>query len=104
MRSLHKFARMHKGRDVFDASTFDRILRGHVTPAEGAEPEKFLHDQHLKLPHFVAWRELSRERAKIIKHMWETDGQAAPEMSWAQVNRNDAGEFIGSQKRFSDHS
>ncbi|WP_307734467.1 hypothetical protein [Xanthomonas albilineans] len=87
MRSLHEFVRVDDGRDVFDASAFDRVLRGHIACAEVTEPEQFLQDQRLKLPHFVTWRELSRERAKIIKQMWGSDGQAAPEMSWAQVNR-----------------
>ncbi|WP_045771202.1 hypothetical protein [Xanthomonas albilineans] len=87
MRSLDEFVRVDEGRDVFDTSAFDRVLRGHLACAGVTEPEQFLQGQRLKLPHFVTSRELSRERAKIIKHMWGTNGQAAPEMSWAQVNR-----------------
>jgi len=40
-----------------------------------------------ELPHFSASRELSAERAKIIKQMWGVEGEVAPEMSWAEVNR-----------------
>ncbi|MBP8276604.1 MAG: hypothetical protein KAX55_06920, partial [Propionivibrio sp.] len=78
--------RMDDGQDVFDASAFDRVLRGHVTPSGVPEPLQFFQGSRLKLPHFVASRELAPERAKIIKQMWGVEGKAAPEMSWAEVN------------------
>ena len=87
MRGLDEFVRVGDGQDVFDASAFDRVLRGFVTPSGEPEPVEFLQGNRLKLPHFPESRELSAERAKIIKQMWSTDGRAAPELSWAEVNR-----------------
>lgn len=86
MRYLHEFVRVDDGKEVFDASAFDRVLRGYVTPIGAPEPEQFLRGTRLKLPHFPASRELSEAQAKIIKQMWGVDGQPAPEMSWADVN------------------
>ena len=86
MRALDEFVRMDDGQDVFDASAFDRVLRGHVTPSGVPEPLQFFQGSRLKLPHFVASRELAPERAKIIKQMWGIEGKASPEMSWAEVN------------------
>ena len=86
MRSLNDFVRVEDGQDVFDASALDRVLRGHVTPSGVPEPLQFFQGSRLKLPHFVASRELAPERAKIIKQMWGVEGKAAPEMSWAEVN------------------
>jgi hypothetical protein len=71
----------------FDANAFDRVLRGYVTPSGAPEPVEFFQGNRLKLPHFSESRELSAERAKIIKQMWGAEGKAAPEMSWADVNR-----------------
>ncbi|MFP3890951.1 hypothetical protein [uncultured Ralstonia sp.] len=87
MRSLHEFVRVDESKEVFDASAFDRVLRGYVTPTGAPEPEQFLRGTRFKLPHFSASRELSAERAKIIKQMWGVEGEVAPEMSWAEVNR-----------------
>jgi hypothetical protein len=87
MRSLDEFVRVDDGKAVFDASAFDRVLRGYVTPSGAPEPEQFFRGTRLKLPHFSESRELSAERAKIIKQMWGVEGQVAPEMSWADVNR-----------------
>lgn len=87
MRSLDEFVRVDDGEEVFDASAFDRVMRGYVTAAGIPEPEQFFRGTRLKLPHFSESRELSAERAKIIKQMWGCEGQAAPEMSWADVNR-----------------
>lgn len=86
MRALDEFVRVDDGQDVFDASAFDRVLRGYVTPSGVPEPLQFFQGNRLKLPHFAASRELSPERAKIIKQMWGVEGKAAPEMSWAEVN------------------
>lgn len=86
MRALDEFVRMEDGQDVFDASAFDRVLRGYVTPSGMPEPLQFFQGNRLKLPHFAASRELSPERAKIIKQMWGVEGKAAQEMSWAEVN------------------
>ncbi len=77
---------MDDGQDVFDASAFDRVLRGHVTPSGVPEPLQFFQGSRLKLPHFAKSRELAPERAKIIKQMWGIEGKPAPEMSWAEVN------------------
>lgn len=87
MRGLDEFVRVDDGQDVFDASAFDRVLRGYVTPSGAPEPVQFFQGNRLKLPHFSESRELSVERAKIIKQMWGAEGKAAPEMSWADVNR-----------------
>lgn len=87
MRGLHEFVRVDDGQDVFDASAFDRVLRGFVTPSGAPEPVEYFQGNRLKLQHFFESRELSAERAKIIKQMWSADGKAAPEMSWAEVNR-----------------
>ena len=87
IRALDEFVRMDDGRDIFDASAFDRVLRGYVTPSGAPEPVEFFQGNRLKLPHFPESRELSAERAKIIKQMWSADGKAAPEVSWAEVNR-----------------
>lgn len=86
MRDLGDFIRVDDGQDVFDASAFDRVLRGYVTPSGEPEPLQFFQGNRLKLPHFTASRELSSERAKIIKQMWGVLGKPAPEMSWAEVN------------------
>ena len=75
------------GLDVFDAKAFDRVLRGFMTPSGMPEPEQSLHKNLLKLPHFESARELSPERAKIIKVMWGIDGKVPPGMSWVEVNR-----------------
>jgi len=87
MRGLDEFVRVDDGQDVFDANAFDRVLRGFVTPSGAPEPVQFFQGNRLKLPHFSESRELSAERAKIIKQMWGTEGKAAQEMSWADVNR-----------------
>ena len=87
MRGLDEFVRVDDGQDVFDASAFDRVLRGFITPTGASEPVQFFQGNRLKLPHFSESRELSAERAKIIKQMWGAEGKAAPEMSWADVNR-----------------
>ncbi len=87
MRALDEFVRVDDGQDVFDASAFDRVLRGYITPTGEPEPLQFFQGNRLKLPHFSESRELSPERAKIIKQMWGVVGQAAPDMSWADVNR-----------------
>ena len=86
MRSLNDFVRVEDGQDVFDASAFDRVLRGFLTINGIPEPEQFLQGDRLKLPHFATSRELAPERAKIIKAMWGETGKAPPEMSWADVN------------------
>jgi hypothetical protein len=87
MRALDEFVRVDDGQDVFDASAFDRVLRGYITPTGEPEPLQFFQGNRLKLPHFSESRELSPERAKIIKQMWGVEGKAAPDMSWADVNR-----------------
>ena len=87
IRALDEFVRVDDGQDVFDASAFDRVLRGYVTPSGAPEPVEFFQGNRLKLPHFSESRELSAERAKIVKQMWSADGKAAPEVSWAEVNR-----------------
>jgi hypothetical protein len=87
IRALDEFVRVDGGQDVFDACAFDRVLRGYVTPSGTPEPVEFFQGNRLKLPHFSESRELSAERAKIVKQMWSADGKAAPEVSWAEVNR-----------------
>lgn len=87
IRALDEFVRMDGGQAVFDASAFDRVLRGYITASGEPEPEQFLQGNRLKLPHFTESRHLSDERAKIIKQMWGTDGSPAPDMSWAEANK-----------------
>lgn len=87
IRTLDEFVRVDGGQDVFDANAFDRVLHGYVTPSGAPEPVEFFQGNRLKLPHFPESRELSAERAKIIKQMWSADGKAAPAVSWAEVNR-----------------
>lgn len=87
MRGLHEFVRVDDGQDIFDASAFDRVLRGFVTPLGEPEPLQFFQGNRLKLPHFSESREISAERVKIIKQMWGVEGRSAPEMSWVEVNR-----------------
>lgn len=87
MRGLGEFLHVtDDGQDLFDSLAFDRVLRGFVTANGASEPEQFLRGNRLKLPHFPTSRELSPERAKIVKVMWGVDGNAPPEMSWADVN------------------
>lgn len=87
MRDLRDFIRANAdGQDVFDASAFDRVLRGFMSASGAVEPEQFLQGNRLKLPHFLRSRELAPERARIVKAMWGTEGKAPPTMSWAEVN------------------
>jgi hypothetical protein len=87
MRGLCDFVCVNKaGQHVFDASAFARVLRGFVTASGTPEPLQFLQGNRLKLPHFNESRELSPERAKIIKLMWGAEGKSPPEMSWTEVN------------------
>lgn len=85
MRCLDEFVRMGDGKEVFDVTAFDRVLRGHVTPRGVPEPDQFLQGNRLRLPHFTESRELPEKQAKIIKQMWGFEGKPAPEMSWADV-------------------
>lgn len=87
MRGLDEFVRVDGDQDVFDVNAFDRVLCGYVTPSGAPEPVEFFQSNRLKLPHFTESRELSPERAKIVKQMWSADGKNAPEVSWAEVNR-----------------
>jgi hypothetical protein len=86
MRGIGEFVRVEAGRDIFDASAFDRVLRGYATPSGTQEPVQFFQNNRLKLPHFETSRELSLERVRIIKQMWGAEGRAVPEVSWAEVN------------------
>ena len=74
------------GEEVFDADTFDRVLRGFVTLGDDPEPKQFLNGNRLKLPHFPQSIELSHVRAKIVSLMWGVDGHAPPSLSWSEVN------------------
>lgn len=85
-RALDDFVRTEDGVEVFDTGALDRVLRGHVTGINEAEPDQFIQANRLNLPHFPRSRVLSDERAKIVKIMWGTHGQPAPVMSWAEVN------------------
>ena len=86
MRSLIDFIRVEDGQDVFDASAFDRVLRGFLTINGVPEPDQFLQGDRLKLPHFVTSRELAPERAKIINEMWGSDGSPPPIKKWVEAN------------------
>jgi hypothetical protein len=65
----------------------DREVRRELATTGAPESEQFFQGNRLKLPHFSESRELSAERAKIVKQMWSADGKNAPEVSWAEVNR-----------------
>ncbi len=81
MRSLNDFVRVEDGQDVFDASAFDRVLRGFVTASRDDEPEQFLQGLRVKLPHFEKSRLVSEIRAAILKFMWGVEGKTPPAMS-----------------------
>ncbi len=85
MRCLNDFIRVEDGQDVFDASAFDRVLRGFVTSNGDAEPEQFLQGTRVKLPHFEKSRLVSDTRAAILKFMWGVEGKTPPAMKWAEV-------------------
>ena len=85
MRNLIDFIRVEDGQDVFDASAFDRVLRGFVTSNGDAEPEQFLQGTRVKLPHFEKSRLVSDTRAAILKFMWGVEGKTPPAMKWAEV-------------------
>lgn len=85
MRGLDEFIRVDGGQSVFDASAFERVLRGFVTPGAEPEPTQFLQGNRLRLPHLSQSRVLPHKQAEIIKLMWGVDGRPAPELSWAQV-------------------
>lgn len=85
MRSLNDFVRVEDGQDVFDASAFDRVLRGFVTSNGEAEPEQLLQGTRVKLPHFEKSRLVSDTRAAILKFMWGVEGKTPPAMKWAEV-------------------
>jgi hypothetical protein len=85
MRSLNDFVRVEDGQDVFDASAFDRVLRGFLTSSGGAEPDQFLQGTRVKLPHFEKSRLVSDTRAAILKFMWGVEGKTPPAMKWAEV-------------------
>jgi hypothetical protein len=88
MRSLSDFIHLEAGQDVFDASAFDRVLRGFVTASRDDEPEQFLQGLRVKLPHFEKSRLVSEIRAAILKFMWGVEGKTPPAMKWAEVNFN----------------
>jgi hypothetical protein len=88
MRSLSDFIRVEDEQDVFDASAFDRVLRGFVTANGDAEPEQFLQGSRVKLPHFEKSRLVSDTRAAILKFMWGVEGKTPPAMKWAEVKFN----------------
>ena len=87
LRGLDEFIHTSNGMESFDIDAFDRVLRGYVTADGDPEPLQFFQGDRLKLPHFDRSRELSAERAKIIKQMWGVEGKPPPEMSWAEANR-----------------
>ncbi|HDR3117502.1 hypothetical protein [Pseudomonas aeruginosa] len=86
-RGLNEFIHTSNGMESFDVDALDRVLRGYVTADGEPEPLQFFQGDRLKLPHFDRSRELSAERAKIIKQMWGVEGKPSPEMSWAEANR-----------------
>ena len=61
IRALDEFVHPDDGQDVFDASAFDRVLRGYVTPSGESEPFQYLQGTRVKLP-----LELTRFRGHII--------------------------------------
>lgn len=85
IRALDEFVRLDDGQDVFDASAFDRVLRGYVTPSGESEPLQYLQGTRVKLPHFASSRLVSDTRAAILKVMWGVEGKTPPAMKWADV-------------------
>lgn len=86
-RGLNEFIHTSNGMESFDVDALDRVLRGYVTASGEPEPLQFFRGNRLKLPHFDQSRELSAERAKLIKQMWGVEGKPSPEMSWADANK-----------------
>ncbi|HFD6778545.1 TPA: hypothetical protein ACF3ML_002289 [Pseudomonas aeruginosa] len=87
LRGLNEFIHTSNGMESFDVDALDRVLRGYVTASGEPEPLQFFRGNRLKLPHFDQSRELSAERAKLIKQMWGVEGKPSPEMSWADANK-----------------
>jgi len=85
MRSLSDFICVQDGQDSFNASAFDRVLRGFVTASSDDEPVQFLQGSRVKLPHFEKSRLVSDTRAAILKFMWGVEGKTPPAMKWAEV-------------------
>ena len=85
IRALDEFVRLDDGQDVFDASAFDRVLRGYVTPSGESEPLQYLQGTRVKLPHFASSRLVSETRSAILKVMWGVEGKTPPAMKWADV-------------------
>lgn len=85
MRGLDEFVGTDNGQDVFDASAFDRVLRGRATTGAKPEPEQFLQGTRLRLPHFAQSRVLPHKQAEIVRLMWGVQGRPAPDMSWSEV-------------------
>lgn len=85
IRALDEFVRPDDGQDVFDASAFDRVLRGYVTPSGESEPLQYLQGTRVKLPHFASSRLVSDTRAAILKVMWGVEGKTPPARKWADV-------------------
>lgn len=85
IRCLEEFVRVGDGKEIFDVTAFNRVLRGYVTPSGVPEPDQFFQGNRLRLPHFTESREVPEKQAKIIKQMWGFEGKPAPEMSWADV-------------------
>lgn len=86
MRCLYEFVREDdSGKEIFDTSAFDRVLRGYVTPSGTPEPAQFLQGNRVKLPHFESSRLVSDTRAAILKVMWGMEGKPPPALKWAEV-------------------
>ncbi|MDP3651160.1 MAG: hypothetical protein Q8R67_05685 [Rhodoferax sp.] len=85
MRGLNDFVRVEDGQDVFDASAFDRVLRGFVTVSGEPELPQFLQGTRVKLPHFEKSRLVSDTRASILKVMWGEADKTPPAMKWTEV-------------------
>ena len=85
IRALDEFVRLDDGQDVFDASAFDRVLRGYVTPSGESEPLQYLQGTRVKLPHFASSRLVSETRSAILKVMWGVEGKTPPALKWADV-------------------
>jgi hypothetical protein len=84
VRGLSELVWVNENDEIeFDHRTLERLLN---PSSSGEEPEQFLKEGKVKLPHFDEPREVSHAQFKIIKAMWGDDSRPPPEMSWSEVN------------------
>ena len=84
-RKLGDFLAPLDGGRQFDPVALDRVLLG-LDVSGSVQPDQFLRDGLLKLPHFAEPRRLSDERLAIVKEMWGQNGKTPPIRKWVEAN------------------